>query len=339
MRIFVLVIDGVFDLGLAAVLDTLGTAIELAKEAGKSSKDKTQGPRFSVHKVGVRRRVHTYQGLTVPVELADRLLPPDVVIVPALGQKTPTTLDVALGRRDVIDAGRLLCDWAAAGTRIAAACTATFLVAATALLDGLCATTTWWLAPHFRERFPRVELDDSRMVVESARFITAGAALAHLDLALWLVRRTSPALAAQTARYLIVDPRPSQVIYAIPDQLAHSDAVVERFEKWARRNLAERFSLEDAARSIGTSERTLARRLHDVLGKTPLSYVQDLRVERAVHMLQTSDAGIDEIATQVGYGDGVTLRTLLRRKTGSGLRELRARGELLFPPSRARAAR
>ena len=31
MRIFVLVIDGVFDLGLAAVLDTLGTAGELVQ--------------------------------------------------------------------------------------------------------------------------------------------------------------------------------------------------------------------------------------------------------------------------------------------------------------------
>ena len=73
--------------------------------------------------------------------------------------------------------------------------------------DGRVATTTWWLGPFFRERFPRVELDDSRMIVESGRFATAGAALAHLDLALWLVRRRSPALATLTARYLILDAR------------------------------------------------------------------------------------------------------------------------------------
>jgi transcriptional regulator GlxA family with amidase domain len=206
---------------------------------------------------------------------------------------------------------------------VAAACTGTFVLASTGLLDGKSATTTWWLAPTFRELFPRVHLEDSRMIVESARVVTAGAALAHLDLALWLVRRRSPQPAALAARYLVVDARPNQAAFAIPDHLAHSDPIVDRFETWARRHLESRFSLSGAARFVGTSERTLARRLQTVLGKSPLGYVQELRVERAVHLLQTSDAGIDEIAAKVGYRDGVTLRSLLRRKTGRGVRELR----------------
>src|SRR5258706_174867 len=85
--------------------------------------------------------------------------------------------------------------------------------------------SAWRRSRLFRERFPRVELDDSRMIVESGRFATAGAALAHLDLALWLVRRRSPALATLTARYLILDARSSQANYAIPDHLAHADPI------------------------------------------------------------------------------------------------------------------
>jgi transcriptional regulator GlxA family with amidase domain len=111
---------------------------------------------------------------------------------------------------------------------------------------------------------------------------------------------------------------------AADDHLAHSDPLVERFERWARGQLADGFLLSEAARAVGTSERTLARRLQSVLGKSPLTYVQDLRVEHAVHLLQTSSASIDQIATQVGYADGVTLRTLIRRKLGRGVRELRA---------------
>lgn len=76
----------------------------------------------------------------------------------------------------------------------------------------------------------------------------------------------------------------------------------------------------------GTSERTLARRLQSVLGKTPLSYFQDLRVEHAVHLLRTGNASVDQVAAQVGYSDGVTLRALLRRKLGRGVRELRRGG-------------
>ena len=51
--------------------------------------------------------------------------------------------------------------------------------------------------------------------------------------------------------------------------------------------------------------------------------MQDLRIERAVHLLKTSDQNVDRIAEQVGYRDGVTLRTLLRRKLGKGLRDIR----------------
>jgi len=176
-----------------------------------------------------------------------------------------------------------------------------------------------------RERFPAVTLDDSRMVVESKGIVTAGAALAHVDLALWFVRRQSPSVARATARHLVFDERPSQASYVLPDFVAHADPIVEKFEQWARRHLAE-FSLLEAAKSVGASERTLERRLQSVLGKSPLSYVQDLRVEQAVHRLETTDASIDDVATMVGYRDGVTLRTLLRKKTGRSVRELRARG-------------
>jgi transcriptional regulator GlxA family with amidase domain len=106
------------------------------------------------------------------------------------------------------------------------------------------------------------------------------------------------------------------------DQLSHSDELVEKFEAWARQNLTT-FSLRDAARAVGASERTLERRLRRALGKSPLSYVQDLRVESAVQRLRTSDFSLEQIASEVGYADAVTLRTLLRRKTGRGVRELR----------------
>ncbi|MGE0471242.1 MAG: GlxA family transcriptional regulator [Nitrospira sp.] len=319
MRIYVLVLHEVFDTGLSSLLDTFSTANTLAKSTGVSS------TRFDVTMIGVRPRVRTSQGLLVPVRSATRLARPDVVLVPAIGAKMPDALRMALERRDTADAQALLRDWSAAGTLVGAACTSTFVLAGSSLLNGYHATTSWWLAPFFREQYPNVMLDESRMVVHDSRFITAGAALGHLDLALWLVRRRSPALATMTARYLVVDPRPSQAAFAIPDHLAHTDPFVERFERWARRRLADGFSLHDAARAIATSPRTLTRRLQSVMGKSPLGYFQDLRVERAVHLLQTSNTSIDQIAAQVGYANGVTLRTLIRRKIGRGVRELRAR--------------
>jgi transcriptional regulator GlxA family with amidase domain len=245
------------------------------------------------------------------------------VIVPAIGFKMPDALQRALTRPDIRDAAAELQQWAARGATMSAACIGTFVLAESRLLDDHDATTTWWLAPLFRTRYPAVRLDESHMLVKSGRIVTAGAALSHMDLALWLIRQHSPKLAALTAKYLIVDSRPSQSAYVLTDHLIHNDPLVERFERWARSRLAHGFSLDEAAKAVASSKRTLARRMHAVLGKSPLSYFQSLRVERAVHLLKTGNESVDQIAVRVGYADGVTLRTLLRRHLGYGIREIR----------------
>lgn len=320
MKLEVLALEGVFDTGLATVLDVFATANELAQLLSLDV------ARFEVTIVGLRRRVRTSQGFLVPVAATLGTQAADWLVVPALGYKMPQALEPALCRSDVREAAVAMRESAAAGTRIAAACVGTFLLAESSLLDRQKATTTWWLAPLFRQRYPAVLLEDARMLVESGAFITAGAALSHVDMALWLVRQVSPELASLVARYLIVDSRPSQSAYVIADHLSHADPLVERFERWARSRLAQGFSLDDAAQAVGTSKRTLARRMQQTLGKSPLSYVQDLRVERAVHLLKTSNKSLEQIAGLVGYADGVTLRTLLRGRLGRGVRELRGDG-------------
>jgi transcriptional regulator GlxA family with amidase domain len=317
MKVHVLALDGVFDTGLATLLDAFQTANELAEMSNLTS------VRFEVSIVGVRKAVKTAQGLTVPVAPAPRCVVPDWAVVPAIGFKMPGPLQAALNRRDVSDVAAMLRSYASGGAATAAACIGTFILAESGLLDNREATTTWWLAPMFRQRYPKVRLDESSMIVRSGKFVTAGAALSHMDLALWIIRQKSPRLAALTAKYLVVDSRPSQSAYILVDHLAHSDPLVERFERWARGALTNGFSLEGAAAATATSKRTLARRMQEVLGKSPLSYFQDLRVEHAVHLLKTTDESVEEIAARVGYGDGVTLRALLRRRLGHGVREIR----------------
>jgi len=316
MRVDVLALDGVFDLGLSAVLDAFRTANELIQMS------KLPIPFFEVRIVGVRKAIKTSQGLSVPVHPVGRRAP-DCVVVPAIGYKMPEPLQAALGRPDVQDATIVLQQWALRCGTMTAACIGTFVLAESGLLDRHHATTTWWLAPLFRKRYPKVLLDESNMIVKSGRFVTAGAALSHMDLALWLVRRVSPQLASLTAKYLIVDSRPSQAVYALADHLIHSDPMVQNFENWSRAKLRDGFSLDDAARAVGASKRTLARHIESVLGKTPLSYFQSLRVERAVHLLKTSSASVDEVAERVGYSDGATLRALLRRQLNLGVKQIR----------------
>jgi transcriptional regulator GlxA family with amidase domain len=318
MKIFLLALEGVFDTGLAVMLDAFSIANRIAANQMEGAFS------FDVAMVGVRKRVRSGHGLIVPVEGIKPRLKPDWVIVPALNGVTPEQLIRNLDRADVVEAQTHLRKWHAKGAGIASSCTGAFILAEAGLVDGGEATTTWWLSPLFRKRYPQVSLDESRMLVSSGRIVTTGASMGHLDLALWIIRKASPKLTAIVSRYMLADIRSSQAAYIIPSHLAQADPLIQRFEHWSREHLKTGFSLGEAAKGLATSSRTLQRRCNEVLGKSPLSYFQDLRVERAKSLIQGGERNIETIASEVGYLDGATLRTLLRERLGRGVRELRA---------------
>ena len=318
MQVAVVVYDGVFDSGLAAILDVLQNANALGGQLHES-------PTWDVTLVGPSPQVRTGAGLLVaprPLEDAETT---DLLVVPALGESQPSVLIDHVGGEASLAVRNLIAKTRGRGTNIASACAGTFLLAEAGVLDGVRVTTTWWLSPAFRTRYPLVQLDHSQMVVNSEGITTAGAAFGHIDLALAIVRAGSPALADLVARYLVVDERPSQSAYTIPSALAQSDPTVAAFERWIREHLAEPISVADAAGALGVSERTLQRSVQRTIGTSPIRFVQDLRIERACHLLRTTDLSVETISRKVGYEHPHTLRALLRERTGKTTSALRGR--------------
>lgn len=319
MDVAVLVYDGVFDSGLSAILDVLDAANAMRSELPQPP------PAWQVTTVGFRRRVRTGAGHVVTTQPAAEARRADLLLVPALAERRPEVLVDHVSGSASAAVRTLVADTRERGILVASACTGTFLLAESGVLDGRKATTSWWLAPVFRQRYPAVTIDETRMVTTSDGVMTAGAAFGHVDLALAIVRMSSPAVADLVARYLVVDERPSQSSYTIPSALAQSDPLIAAFERWARLHLEEPISVVDAARSLGVSERTLQRTVRRVLGMSPVRFVQNLRVEQASHLLRTTGLSLDSIARKVGYEHANTLRVLLRERTGSTTGALRGR--------------
>ncbi|MGW6577611.1 GlxA family transcriptional regulator [Streptomyces sp. NPDC054945] len=311
MKVAVLALDGVFDSGISAVLDVLHTAHALRRQVAGAAP-----PAYDIRTVGVRRRIRTGLGHRIDTEPAAVAEDADLLVVPALMERRPELLVEAVASDALRPARRILAEARERGTPLATACTGTFLLAEAGVLDGCRATTSWWLAPLFRDRYRRVVVDETRMVVSSAGVTTAGAAFGHLDLTLSLIGARSPALADLVRRYLVVDDRASQAAYTIPSALARHDPLVAAFEEWARTRLAQPAPIADAARELGVSERTLQRAVARTLGRTPVGLVQDLRVEQAEHLLRTTDLPLTAVARRVGYESPGPLRTLLRRRRG-----------------------
>jgi transcriptional regulator GlxA family with amidase domain len=240
--------------------------------------------------------------------------------------ESPAVLDSMLARDDVEVLARTARRAHERGAIVASSCSGAFVLGKAGLLDGRSATTTWWLADEFARRFPAARLDVSRALIVDGRVVTAGAVFAQADVALHVVTRLAgPSLARRCSKVLLLYGHAAQAPYMAVAHLRSDDPLIRRAEAWIRAHLAEDFDMATVARRAGTSTRTLSRRLRETLDLSPIGFVQRLRVEAAVHLLETTRLTVEEIGPRVGYADPSSLRRLVRR-------EIRATPSMLRAP-------
>jgi transcriptional regulator GlxA family with amidase domain len=74
--------------------------------------------------------------------------------------------------------------------------------------------------------------------------------------------------------------------------------------------------MTDLAKRLTVSERTLIRRFNAVLEQSPLTYLQNLRIDTARTLLEVGDLSTERIAQYVGYSDISLFSRLFRERVG-----------------------
>lgn len=318
MKVAIALQDGFTDAGLSIALDVLRAANSLCRLA------KRREPFEILVCAPTRRGVLTASSLRLSgtatyedIESADALL------VPGTWMESERELMSWLESKpffrmvDIVRATR------ARGAMVLSSCSGTFAVGQSGILDGLSATTTWWLAPFFQRAFPKVALDASKAIVAHRHVVTAGAVFAQADVCLHLVRqKAGPEIARRVTRYLLLDEHSGQAPYMAIEQLLSDDPLLRAAEKRIR-NHPGVLSVPDLAREIGASERTLARRVRSALSTSPGRWIRRVRAESAAQMLETTKLGVEEVADRAGFGSAAALRRELRDLVGRTPRALR----------------
>lgn len=233
----------------------------------------------------------------------------DTVVIPASYELGP-----------VFDEGRLTPGLAAAlalvrpGTRMVSICTGGYVLAAAGLLDGRRATTHWASADHFQRLFPAVDVDADVLFVDDGDVLTSAGVAAGIDLCLHIVRRDhGTAVANDVARRTVVPPHrdggQAQYIHRpVPEpQLASTTAA----RAWALARLHEPLQLRDLAEQESMSVRTFTRRFREEVGVSPGQWLTRQRVERARHLLESTDLSVDQVARDAGFGTAQSMRAHL----------------------------
>lgn len=206
------------------------------------------------------------------------------------------------------------------GARIVSLCSGAFVLAAAGLLDGRRATTHWMYTEEFAKRFPAVKLDPSVLYVDEGQILTSAGTAAGIDLCLHLVRLDHGAEVANVfARRMVVPPHrdggQAQYVPA-PVAVGPSEGPLTEILHWACANLDKALTVEYMAAHAHMSTRTFARRFREVTGTTPLKWLLNQRILAAQHQLETSNAPVELIAQNCGFGTSATLRLHFKRVVG-----------------------
>ncbi|MET9545785.1 helix-turn-helix domain-containing protein [Streptomyces sp. NPDC006627] len=259
--------------------------------------------------------VRTDADYTILVEHGpEALATADTVVVPASYELGP-----------VYEEGRLTGELAAAlarirpGTRLVSICTGGYVLAAAGFLDGRPATTHWASAAHFQRLFPDVKVDADVLFIDDGDVLTSAGVAAGVDLCLHLVRRDQgTAVANDVARLTVVPPHRDggQAQYIQRPVPEPQLATTRTARAWALGHLDQPLRLRDMAARESMSVRTFTRRFREEVGISPGQWLTQQRVERARHLLESSDLSVDRIARDAGFGTAQSMRQHLQAALG-----------------------
>ncbi|MGX6600548.1 transcriptional regulator FtrA [Micromonosporaceae bacterium Da 78-11] len=198
------------------------------------------------------------------------------------------------------------------GARIVSICSGAFALAGAGLLDGRRATTHWRYAETLRRRHPAVDVDPDVLYLDDGDVLTSAGSAAGLDLCVHLVRRDhGPTIANAVARRLVVQPHrdggQAQFIET-PVAAGPDDDRVARSMDWALAHLTQPITVDLLARRAHMSTRTYLRHFARSTGTTPIRWLITQRIQASLPLLETTDAGIDQIAAAAGFETAVTYR-------------------------------
>jgi transcriptional regulator GlxA family with amidase domain len=205
------------------------------------------------------------------------------------------------------------------GADVASMCLGAFVLASTGLLDGKRATTHWMGASYFKQLFPKVKVEDDKIIVDEGSIYTSGAAFAFTSLMIYLIEKfcgRDMAFAASKV-FMIQVHDSSQHSFSIFNlQRNHEDYDIGRVQDFIEKNYDELLTINGLAEKFNMSSRTFIRKFTAITGNTPLEYIQRVRIEVAKRFLEKGKLTVEQVCMNVGYGDFGFFRNIFKRLTG-----------------------
>ncbi|MFI3169099.1 MAG: AraC family transcriptional regulator [Faecalibacterium sp.] len=116
--------------------------------------------------------------------------------------------------------------------------------------------------------------------------------------------------------YLFISTLMKETIQSEPRNTTSGSQYVLNAIKFIQFNYSHNISIDDVSKSVGVSRSHLYRVFISNLGKSPIDYLTEYRIEEACNLLKTSNLSIAEIAISVGFFDQFYFSRVFKKATG-----------------------
>ncbi len=205
--------------------------------------------------------------------------------------------------------------------RLGSICVGAFILAELGALDGREATTHWQACGQLQRDYPSVHVKPDAIYITSERIWTSAGVSAGIDMALAMVEDDIGHAAALTlARLLVLFlKRPggqSQFSVELRRQTRDARGRFDVLHAWIRENLDGDLSVPALASVAHMSPRNFARVYRRETGESPAHAIEQMRVEAAIRLLESTHESIRRIAYQTGFGDDERMRRAFLKAHG-----------------------
>ncbi len=204
--------------------------------------------------------------------------------------------------------------------RLVSVCTGVFLLAEAGLLDGRRVTTHWMDVERLRREYPKLTVEPDAIYVRDGQVSTSAGISTGIDLMLALVeedcgRKVALSIARRMVLYLKRPGGQTQFSTQLRAQMA-LEGPLARLLSWLEEHAHLKHSIEGLAERAAMSPRNFARIFMKETGMTPLKYLDQIRLERAIRLLEDTAGPMEMVASGSGFSSAEQLRRVFRLRMG-----------------------
>jgi len=194
-------------------------------------------------------------------------------------------------------------------------CTSVCLLAESGRLNQQPATSTWWLAEHLQQYYPKVVWNFTQTCLFQGIDATASGVNGYLPIAQKLIAQYCGQEVLRDIIDLMVVPKPNNnnQSFQFISLMQLDDELMQHIYLWTERTPAQQLTIRALAKALNLTERTISRKVSALTKLSCGQFMRLVKLYQATEYLIYGSETVNSIAIRLGFSDDASFRRTFKK--------------------------